>query len=168
MKQVWRAGDAPATMTLELWRLSTSEQKLAWVRASMQGVATCHVGIIDREIAVKGATHDRPLRRFFLRWEDRTIKRGDNRAYQLARLGRDYPDILARYERGEFKSVRAAAKAAGILKERQRSGSGSPPFERQGEITPPCGEPSAAWRRRPSSRTPAFSHLSIIRRTVRS
>src|SRR5580700_10494116 len=32
-------------------------------------------------------------------------------------------------------------------------------FERQGEITPPCGEPSVAWRRRPSSRTPAFSHL---------
>src|SRR6476659_4953803 len=27
----------------------------------------------------------------------------------------------------------------------------------------PCGEPSVAWRRRPSSRTPAFSHLSIIR-----
>src|SRR6266404_3011280 len=36
-------------------------------------------------------------------------------------------------------------------------------FEKQGEITPPCGEPSVAWRRRPSSRTPAFSHLSIIR-----
>jgi hypothetical protein len=34
-------------------------------------------------------------------------------------------------------------------------------FERQGEITPPWGEPSVAWRRRPSSRTPAFSHLSI-------
>src|SRR6202051_4692512 len=41
-------------------------------------------------------------------------------------------------------------------------------FERQGEITPPCGEPSVAWRRRPSSRTPAFSHLSIIRRMTPS
>jgi hypothetical protein len=41
-------------------------------------------------------------------------------------------------------------------------------FERQGEITPPCGEPSVAWRRRPSSRTPAFSHLSIIRRITPS
>src|SRR5215468_12100989 len=29
-------------------------------------------------------------------------------------------------------------------------------FERQGEITPPWGEPSVAWRRRPSSRTPAW------------
>jgi hypothetical protein len=41
-------------------------------------------------------------------------------------------------------------------------------FERQGEITPPWGEPSVAWRRRPSSRTPAFSHLSIIRRITPS
>ena len=41
-------------------------------------------------------------------------------------------------------------------------------FERQGEITPPCGEPSVAWRRRPSSRAPAFSHLSIIRRITPS
>ena len=32
-------------------------------------------------------------------------------------------------------------------------------FDRQGEITPPCGEPSVAWRRSPSSSTPAFSHL---------
>src|ERR1019366_10266269 len=41
-------------------------------------------------------------------------------------------------------------------------------FERQGEITPPCGEPAVAWCRRPSSRTPAFSHLSIIRRMTPS
>src|ERR1035437_460650 len=41
-------------------------------------------------------------------------------------------------------------------------------FERQGEITPPCGEPSVAWCKRPSSRTPAFSHLSIIRRMTPS
>jgi hypothetical protein len=41
-------------------------------------------------------------------------------------------------------------------------------FERQGAITPPCGEPSVAWRKRPSSRTPAFSHSSIIRRITPS
>jgi hypothetical protein len=40
----------------------------------------------------------------------------DNRERLLRRLARDYPDILARYERGEFKSVRAAAIAAGIIK----------------------------------------------------
>src|SRR5262249_19788728 len=38
----------------------------------------------------------------------------------------------------------------------------------QGEITPPCGEPSVVWRRTPSSRIPAFSHLSIIRRITPS
>src|SRR6516225_4870754 len=41
-------------------------------------------------------------------------------------------------------------------------------FERIGEITPPCGEPSVAWRSSPSSRTPAFSHLSIILRITPS
>src|SRR5262245_28083659 len=41
-------------------------------------------------------------------------------------------------------------------------------FDRQGDTTPPCGEPSVAWRRSSSSRTPAFSHLSIIRRITPS
>src|SRR5271166_484761 len=41
-------------------------------------------------------------------------------------------------------------------------------FERQGEITPPCGEPSVVRLRRPSSTAPAFSHLSIIRRITPS
>ena len=41
-------------------------------------------------------------------------------------------------------------------------------FERQGEMTPPCGEPSVVRRRRPSSTAPAFSHLSIILRMTPS
>src|SRR3954470_23417785 len=41
-------------------------------------------------------------------------------------------------------------------------------FERQGEITPPCGEPSVVRRRKPSSTAPAFSHLSIILRMTPS
>src|SRR6476620_6263245 len=41
-------------------------------------------------------------------------------------------------------------------------------FERIGEITPPCGEPSVAWRSSPSSRTPAFSQLSIVLRITPS
>lgn len=41
---------------------------------------------------------------------------GDSPSKLLRRLARDHPDILARYERGEFKSARAAAIAAGIVK----------------------------------------------------
>ena len=37
--------------------------------------------------------------------------------YLLARLKRDAPEICAAMERGEFWSARAAAKAAGILRE---------------------------------------------------
>jgi hypothetical protein len=46
-------------------------------------------------------------------------KGGDGRnsaAYLLRRLARDHEDILARYERGEFPSVKAAAREAGIVK----------------------------------------------------
>jgi hypothetical protein len=46
------------------------------------------------------------------------LKRGGTQSvYLLRRLARDYPSILQRYENGEFKSVRAAAKAAGIIKD---------------------------------------------------
>lgn len=48
---------------------------------------------------------------------DGTIKHGTNCASTLARrLLRDAPEIFARLESGEFKSVRAAAIAAGIVK----------------------------------------------------
>lgn len=40
---------------------------------------------------------------------------GNQRAYLLRRLARDHADILGRYERGEFDSVRAAALAAGLI-----------------------------------------------------
>src|SRR5262245_41554065 len=41
-------------------------------------------------------------------------------------------------------------------------------FERQGEITPPCGEPSVVRCKRPSSTAPAFTHLTSIRRMTPS
>ena len=43
---------------------------------------------------------------------------GNSAAYIVARLARDHPDILAAYERGEFKTPTAAARAAGIIKEK--------------------------------------------------
>lgn len=46
-----------------------------------------------------------------------TLKRGStNSTYLTARLKRDAPEIADRLERGEFKSVRAAAIEAGIVK----------------------------------------------------
>jgi hypothetical protein len=48
------------------------------------------------------------------------IKRGANIAYFRSRLAREHPAFLARLEAGEFRSVRAAAKAAGLIHERTR------------------------------------------------
>jgi hypothetical protein len=38
----------------------------------------------------------------------RMMRQGETSSYFLRRLARDHGDILARYEGGEFKSVRAA------------------------------------------------------------
>ncbi len=46
---------------------------------------------------------------------DRVIERGNNADYLTARIARDRPDILDRMKAGEFTSVRAAAKEAGIV-----------------------------------------------------
>jgi hypothetical protein len=44
------------------------------------------------------------------------LVRGNSTSYLLRRLARSRPDILRRYRDGHFKSVRAAAIAAGIIK----------------------------------------------------
>ena len=53
------------------------------------------------------------------------IDRGNRSSYIAARLARDHPDILERMKRGEFRSVRAAALEAGIVKP-QKTYTGSP------------------------------------------
>jgi hypothetical protein len=40
---------------------------------------------------------------------------GNNSGYLLRKLAREKPEILERYECGEFDSVKAAARAAGII-----------------------------------------------------
>jgi hypothetical protein len=42
------------------------------------------------------------------------FRQGNSASYLLRRLARDHPEILAAYERGEFKTPTAAARAAGI------------------------------------------------------
>jgi hypothetical protein len=44
-----------------------------------------------------------------------TLKRGTQAAYIRARLERDHPDVAAALDRGEHRSARAAAIAAGII-----------------------------------------------------
>jgi len=42
---------------------------------------------------------------------------GNSATYLTRRIARDFPEILNRMKSGEFKSVRAAAKEAGIVKD---------------------------------------------------
>ncbi len=43
------------------------------------------------------------------------VKQGTSATYLLRRIARTHPEVLTRYEKGEFKSVRAAAIEAGIV-----------------------------------------------------
>jgi hypothetical protein len=47
-------------------------------------------------------------------------RQGTDPEYLAARIARDHPDIQARIKQGEFKSVRSAAVAAGIVKPRKQ------------------------------------------------
>ena len=42
------------------------------------------------------------------------VKRGETKDYLARRLARDAPEILAAYGRGEYPTIKEAAKAAGI------------------------------------------------------
>lgn len=69
------------------------------------------------------------------------MKAGSNQAsYLLRRLARDHPLILEQYKRGEFKSVRAAAKAAGLIKE-------STPLDRIDKLLPKLNADDLRWLR---------------------
>ncbi len=46
----------------------------------------------------------------------RSIKYGETSEYLAARLRRDHPEIAAKAARGEFPSIKAAARAAGIVR----------------------------------------------------
>ncbi len=46
------------------------------------------------------------------------VDRGNSADYLTARIARDRPDILDRMKEGDFPSVRAAAKDAGLVKQR--------------------------------------------------
>jgi hypothetical protein len=48
---------------------------------------------------------------------DQAEKYGTSSRYRIARLKRDHPEIADALARGEYPSVRAAAKAAGLVHE---------------------------------------------------
>jgi hypothetical protein len=60
-------------------------------------------GVKDHDISCNNVTGD-------------IMQRGNNADYLTARIARDRPDILARMKAGEFRSVRAAARAAEIVR----------------------------------------------------
>jgi hypothetical protein len=67
-----------------------------------------------REVVLR--SHGRPPKGEERKGTDSTFIRGSTSAYLTARLARDRPDLLERLKAGEFSSVRAAAREAGIVR----------------------------------------------------
>ena len=78
----------------------------------------------------------------------RTLKRGETSEYLEARLRRSHKDIATAYDRGEFKSLKAAAREAGIVKDPD------PPQGAQALVGPGL---------RPSARTLHGLHRAVAR-----
>ena len=67
--------------------------------------------------APKLATHGRPTKGNENKGDFITLKaRGTSKEFLAARINRDHPEIAERVKAGEFKSIRAAAIVAGIVK----------------------------------------------------
>ena len=100
----------------------------AWVEQVVEGVRVLHSnghqGEIPRDQALRAAAaetqpmpaHRRPTAEEQERKGSVTTFKDRGQAYLLRRLARDRPDILERVKSGEFKSARAAAIEAGIIK----------------------------------------------------
>ena len=89
-----------------------SKQALLDAELTAQGVANVQATLDEApDMPGQGARLD--LR---LPSNRRKLREGTTREYLAARLKRDYPAICVRIEAGEFRSIRAAAIAAGIIK----------------------------------------------------
>lgn len=107
------------------------QRPAAWVEQVVEGVRVLHAqghqGEISKEQALAAAAAQaRPLaqhgeigngRAEQSRGDNVTsTERGNGQSYLLRRLARDAPEILERVKAGEFRSARAAAIEAGIIK----------------------------------------------------
>lgn len=72
----------------------------------------------DGERISQGTRTDLGELPYHIRMSDKGKDGGTSESYLLRRLAKQAPETLAAYERGEFPSVRSAAKAAGIVKDR--------------------------------------------------
>lgn len=90
-----------------------------WVRMAAAVLETTGENLSKAEIdhAIELKAHGRPRKGEEVKGSDLTLKaRGESAEYIKARLRRDHPEIAEALERGEYRSARAAAIEAGIIK----------------------------------------------------
>lgn len=100
------------------------QRPAAWVEQVVEGVRVLHAqghqGAIPKEKALAALkSHGGDRRSEEARRDqasDRSMKHGETVAYLKARLQRDHPEIADALDRGEFRSARAAAIEAGIIR----------------------------------------------------
>lgn len=104
----WKVLGFASIGTLCQKELSLDERAVERIRAAKPGMMLRTV--LEAETAKElHEQHDKTL-------GSNVTQRGGSAEYLTARIKRDHPGILARMKAGEFRSVRAAAVEAGIVK----------------------------------------------------
>lgn len=130
-KDIWQSAGRSA----ERWQRIVDEMETgrAWVALgypSLDALLVAEIGVTTQqsiEVVTAAARQQGPLAANGAIGNGRSsldivkpTQGGNDSTYLARRLLRDAPDIFAALERGEYRSVHAAAKAAGIIRQKSR------------------------------------------------
>lgn len=120
--EAWRPLNYPSLGMLCQLEIGLTEEEMDGLKAARPGES---VGVVLRRSAQDRAETPLPLNPHGVKEDSRCrgsdttsapINKRRDADYLTARIARDHPEILDRMKRGEFQSVRAAARAAGIVR----------------------------------------------------
>ena len=109
LQNMWEAIDSSVNRYLEIWE--TAEEYRIWETIPYEAPYGS-VEVMKEKLRVGDAAEARAKTAFLVIQAQPVRKRASD--YITARIKRDHPDVAQQMERGEFRSVAAAARAAGI------------------------------------------------------
>ena len=126
LQSMWKSLNLDADRYIQTW--GEAEEYKVWEKVPYNNPFGSKEEMLKQlEIGDDKATQKRMEIQAIVSRARRLLKHGANQRgttseYILARIAKDRPDILERYESGEFKNAAAAARAAGIeLAKRKRT-----------------------------------------------
>ena len=110
LQNLWRSIDDSAARYAEVW--ATAEKYRIWEKIPYEAPYGS-VEVMVQKLKVGDAAEAR-AKTALLAIQGKPSRRRTVNDYMSARIQRDHPEVAQRMQRGEFKSVAEAARAAGI------------------------------------------------------